>query len=218
MTKQNKDIMKQTKHVLTTVTKPCGGRFRVTILADDWVIDRYITCLPVVYALVLNHTQAEGIAKMTAWVRFLRCNAVRFEKAQSADPRVLAKIVCSKPPFIRGLVADGWFGSAARGLRERWKSDKRTLARLHSGREEYYEPYVWSYHSRRDLAIRAWRGLQGGQKLLDILEIPAPARAPIHRNEPDSGDAVTGGDEISKALDDSPPLPGHAGADASQPI
>jgi hypothetical protein len=192
--------MKQTKHVLTTVTKPCGGRFRVTILADDWVIDRYITCLPVVYALVLNPTQAEGIAKMTAWVRTLRRSAVALEKAQNADPRALAGFMRSEPPFVRGLVADGWFGAAARGLRERLKSDKRTLARLRSGREEYYEPFVWSYHSRRDLAVRAWRALHGGRKLLDIIEVTAPAPAPIHRDEPDSGDAVTGGDEISKAL------------------
>jgi hypothetical protein len=192
--------MKQTKHVLSVITKPCGGRFRVTILADNWPIDRYITCLPVVYALVLNHTQAEGIAKMTAWVQYLRHNAVTLEKAQNADPRALAGFMRSEPPFARGLVADGWFGAAARGLRERWKSDKRTLARLRSGREEYYEPFVWSYHSRRDLAVREWRTLHGGRKLIDIIEVTAPAPAPIHRDEPDSGDAVTGGDEIPKSL------------------
>ena len=98
MTKQNERIMKQTKHVLSAVTKPCGGRFRVTILADGWVINRYITCLPVVYALVLNPTQAEGIAEMTAWVRFLRHAAVSYEKARNADPRALAKIARSKRP------------------------------------------------------------------------------------------------------------------------
>jgi hypothetical protein len=210
--------MKQTKHVLSAITKPCGGRWRVTILANGWVIDTYITCLPVVYALVVNPTQAEGIAEMTAWVRFLRHAAVSYEKAQNADSRVLAKIARSKPWFVRGLVADGWFGAAARGVRERWKSDKRTLARLRSGREEYYEPYVCSYHSRRDFAVRAWRELRGCQKLLDILEVTAPTPALIHRNEPDLGDAFTGGDEIPKALADSPPLPGHAGADASRPM
>jgi hypothetical protein len=218
MTKQNEHIMKQTKHVLSAVTKPWGGRFRVTILADGWVINRFITWMPALYALVLNPTQAEGIAEMTAWVRFLRRSAVNYEKAQNADPRALAEIVHSKPLLVRGLVADGWFGAAARGLRERWKSDKRTLARLRSGREEYYEPYVCSYHSRRDFAVRAWRELRGCQKLLDILEVTAPTPALIHRNEPDLGDAFTGGDEIPKALADSPPLPGHAGADASRPI
>ena len=180
--------MTQTKHILSAIARPCGGRFRVTILADGWAIDAYITCWPVVYALVLNPTQAEGIAKMTAWVRAIRRNAVRFERAQNADPRALAELMASKPPFIRGLVADGWFGSAARGLRERWKSDKRTLARLRAGREEYYEPYVCSYHRRRDLAVRAWRTLPGGQKLLDILEVTAAASAPIHRDELDLGD------------------------------
>lgn len=208
MTKQNEHNMKQTKHVLSAITKPCGGRFRVTILADGWAIDTYISCLPVVYALVVNPTQAEGIAKMTEWVRALRRSAVTFEKAQNADPRALVGFMRSEPPFIRGLVADGWFGSAARGLRERWKSDKRTLARLRSGREEYYEPYVCSYHSRRDLAARAWRALPGGQKLLDILEVTAPAPAPIHRDKPDLGDAFTGGYEISKPPADSPSLPG----------
>lgn len=170
--------MTQTKHVLSAVARPCGGRFRVTILADGWAIDTYITCWPVVYALIVNPTQAEGVAKMTEWLRALRRSAVRFEKAQNADPRALAGFSCSKPPpFIRGLVADGWFGLAARGLRERWKSDKRTLARLRAGREEYYAPYVCSYHRRRDLAVRAWRALPGGQKLLDILEVTA-ASAP----------------------------------------
>src|ERR1039458_9199722 len=140
--------MKQTKHVLSAITKPCGGGWCGTILANGWVIDTYITCLPVVYALVVNPTQAEGIAEMTAWVRFLRYNAVRCEKALNADQRMLAEIVHNKLWFARGLVADDWFGATARGLRERWARDKRTLARLRSGREDYYEPYVRSYHSR----------------------------------------------------------------------
>ena len=108
--------MTQTKHILSAMAKPFGGRFRVTVLADGWAIDAYITCWPVVYALIVNPTQAEGIAKMTEWVRALRRNAVRFEKAQNAAPRALAELMPSKPPFIRGLVEDGWFGSAARGL------------------------------------------------------------------------------------------------------
>jgi len=177
--------MTQTKHILAAIARPCDGRFRVTIFADGWAIDTYLTCWPVVYALVLNPTQAEGIATMTAWVRSLRRQAVRYEKAQNAEPRVLAEIQGRQPWFVRGLVADGWFGSAARGLRDRWQIDRRTLARLRSGREEYYEPYVCSYHRRRDLAFRAWRALPGGQKLLDILEVTAGAPAPTEAGRRD---------------------------------
>jgi len=54
------DTMTQTKHVLSAITKPCGGRFRLTILADGWVIDRYSTSLPVVYALIGNRTRRKG--------------------------------------------------------------------------------------------------------------------------------------------------------------
>jgi hypothetical protein len=193
--------MTQTKHILSAIAKPYGGRFRVTIRADGWAIDTYLTCWPVVYALVLNPTQAEGIAKLTVWVRSLRRQAVRYEKAQNADPRVLAEFGCRQAWFVRGLVADGWFGATARGLRERWKSDKRTLARLRSGREKYYEPYVWSYHRRRDLAVRAWRALRGSQKLLDILEVAVGAPPPKQCTNQAISQAVADAEHATEADD-----------------
>jgi hypothetical protein len=188
------ETMIKTKHFLSAIAKPCGGRFRVTIRADGWAIDTYLTCWPVVYALVLNPTQAEGIAKLTVWVRSLR---------RQADPRVLAEFGGRQAWFVRGLVADGWFGTTARGLRERWKSDKRTLARLRSGREDYYEPYVSSYHRRRDLAVREWRALRGSQKLLDILEVALGAPAPKQCTNQGISQAVAEAENATEA-DDGP--------------
>jgi len=142
----------------------------VTILADGWAIDTYITRWPVVYALVLNPTQADGVARLTESVRVLRFTAARFDRAQNGDRVALYKLWPNKATCVAGLVMDGWYGAAARGLRERLARDMETLAKLRAGREEYYAPYVCSYHRRRDLAVRAWRVLKG-QKLLDILEV-----------------------------------------------
>jgi hypothetical protein len=165
-----------TIHTYSATAKPCGARFRLTILADGRIIDKYYTSWPVVYVLICGRTQAEGIAQLRGWVKTLRRAAAKFERAQTSDPDKLFKFWRDYSPFAAGLVTDGWYEAAARGLRERLRRDRATLARLRSGREEYYEPYARSYHRRRDLAVRA---CPRGERVLDIIEVVVRPSATI---------------------------------------